>query len=124
YPQFESYNRFAVFDNNKVVKYMIHRSTFFQFIYQKYTEQKSKGVTPDTDILTLGDLLGSTDEKIKNTLTRGIGFISINANLLDAKRVIDATDECQDVFVTQNGKPSEPVLGLITNNRIFGFAKV
>jgi len=124
YPQFESYNRFAVFDKNKVVKYMIHRSTFFQFIYQKYTEQKTSGVTPDTEKLTLGDLLVTNDEKIKNTLTRGIGFISINANLLDAKRVIDATDECQNVFVTQNGKTSEPVLGLITNNRIFGYAKV
>lgn len=124
YPQFEAYNRFAVFDKNKVVKYMIHRSTFYQFIYMKYTELKSQGVAPDTDSLTLSDLLACPDEKIKNTLTRGFGFIALNANLLDAKRVIDATDECQNVFVTQNGKQSEPVLGLITNNRIFGYAKV
>jgi hypothetical protein len=124
YPQFEPYNRFAMFDKNKVVKYMIHRSTFYQFIYLKYNELKSQGKTPDTDTLTLTDLLSCADEKIKNTLTRGIGFISINANLLDAKRVIDATDECQDVFVTESGKPTEPVLGLITNNRIFQYAKV
>ena len=124
YPQFEPYNRFAMFDKNKVVKYMIHRSTFYQFIYLKYNELKSKGKTPDTDTLTLTDLLSCADENIKNTLTRGIGFISINANLLDAKRVIDATDECQDVFVTESGKPTEPVLGLITNSRIFQYAKV
>ena len=124
YPQFEPYKRFAVIDKNKVVKYMIHRSTFFQFIYQKYTEQKLSGEKPDTETLTLADLLCSTDEKIKNTLTRGIGFIPLYANLLDAKRVIDATDECQDVFVTQTGKASEPVLGLVTNSRIFQYAKV
>lgn len=124
YPQFEPYNRFAVFDKNKIVKFMIHRSTFFQFIYLKYTEQKLMGDKPDTEKLTLGDLLAASDEKIKNTLTRGFGFISINANLLDAKRVIDATEECQDVFVTQSGKPSEPVLGLVTNSRIFQHAKV
>ena len=124
YPQFEPYNRFAVFDKNKVVKYMIHRSTFYQFIYMKYNEQKLQGAAPDTDSLTLSDLLSCPDEKIKNTLTRGLGFIALDANLLDAKRVIDATDECQNVFVTENAKPSEPVLGLITNNRIFGYAKV
>lgn len=124
YPQFEPYKRFAVLDKNKVVKYMIHRSTFFQFIYQKYTEQKSKGVVPDTEMLTLADLLSTTDEKIKNTLNRGIGFIQLDANLLDAKRVIDAIEECQDVFVTQTGKSSEPILGLITNSRIFQHAKV
>ena len=124
YPQFEPYKRFAVFDKSKVVKFMIHRSTFFQFIYLKYSEQKAKGETPDTETLTLADLLTTTDEKLKNTLTRGIGFIPLDANLLDAKRVIDATDECQDVFVTQTGKASEPVLGLITNNRIFTYAKV
>ncbi|MEA4937797.1 MAG: hypothetical protein VB102_14355 [Paludibacter sp.] len=124
YPQFESYNRFAVLDKNEVVKYMIHRSTFYQFIYLKYNEYNKNGAPTETDKLTLDDLLKCTDEKIKNTLTRGIGFVSYNANLLDAKRVIDATDECQDVFVTQNGKPSEPVLGLITNNRIFQYAKV
>lgn len=124
YPQFEPYNRFAVLDKNKVVKYMIHRSTFYQFIYLKYNEFKSKGETDDTDKLILDDLLKCTDEKIRNTLSRGIGFVFLDANLLDAKRVIDATDECQDVFVTQNGKPAEPVLGLITNNKIFEYANV
>jgi hypothetical protein len=124
YPQFEPYSRFAVFDKNKVVKFMIHRSTFYLFIYFKYTELKAQGKTPDTDNLTLADLLACTDEKIKNTLTRGIGFIALNANLLDAKRVIDATEECQDVFVTESGKALKPVQGLITNNRIFQYAKV
>lgn len=124
YPQFEPYKRFAVLDKNKVVKYMVHRSTFYQFMYRIYSDQKASGLVPDTDTLTLNDLLNTTDEKIRATLNRGIGFISLDANLLDAKRVIDATEECQDVFVTQNGKSSEPVLGLVTNNRIFGYAKV
>lgn len=120
YPQFEPYNRFAVMDKNKVVKYMIHRSTFYQFIYNSITGEQATAA----DALTLADLLACTDEKIKNTLTRGIGFVSVNANLLEAKRVVDATEECQDVFITQSGKSSDAVLGLITNNRIFQYAKV
>ena len=75
-------------------------------------------------LFLLVELLACTDEKIKNTLTRSIGFIPIKSNLLEAKRVIDATEECQDVFVTESGKASEPVQGLITNNRIFQYAKV
>lgn len=124
YPRFKDYNRFAVFDLNKVIKYMIHRSTFFEFIYLKYTDFKKEGKNPDNEILILDDLLTYNNEKIKKTLSRGFGFVSINATLLDAKRVIESIDECKDVFVTENGKSTEPVLGLITNNLIFENAKV
>jgi len=124
YPRFKEYNRYAVFDKNKVIKYMIHRSTFFEFIYLKYTDFKNEGKNPDNEILTLDDLLTYNNEKIKNMLSRGFGFVSINATLLDAKRVIDSIDECKDVFITENGKSTEPVLGLITNSLIFEKAKV
>ena len=122
--EFKNYNRFAVFDENKVVKYMIHRPTFYEFIYLKSAEAKKQGTTIDTDKLVLDDLLTYNDEKIKNTLTRGFGFVPLDATLLDAKRVIDSINECQDVFVTQSGTSTEPVLGLITNSRIFEKARV
>jgi len=124
YPRFKDYNRFAVFDQNKDVKYMIHRSTFFEFIYLKSAEFKQENKGQDTDTLILEDLLNYNDEKIKNTLTRGFGFAAVDATLLDAKRAIDSIDECNDVFITQTGKSTEPVLGLLTNNMIFEKAKV
>jgi len=37
---------------------------------------------------------------------------------------MDAMKECQDVFITENGKKDEPVLGLITNVRLMDNATV
>lgn len=124
YPRFKDFNRFVVFDQNKAVKYMIHRSTFFEFTYLKYIDFKKEGKNPYNETLTLNDLLTYNNEKIKNTLTRGFGFVSIESCLLDAKKVIDSIEECFDVFITQTGKSTEPVMGLITNNMIFNKAKV
>jgi len=124
YPQFAPYNRFSVLDAGKVVKFMIHRGLFYQFIYARTTEPAPDGTTADGTKLTLKDLLDSTDERFQNPLKRGIVFINVDANLLDAKHKMDAVEECYDVFVTQNGKPTEPVLGLITNNRLLEYSKM
>jgi len=121
YDRFKPYNRFAVMDKQSVVKYMIHRGLFYQFIYEYNILNK---ITDNKDKPLLSELLNSVDDRFRKPLTRGIGFISVGANLLDAKRVMDATEECFDVFVTQNGKADEPVMGLLTNNRIFEYAKV
>lgn len=123
YERFKPYNRFAVLDKNMVVKYMIHRGMFYQFLYNSF-HSKTESSENKLNSITLKDLLETNDEQFKKTLNRSIGFISIDANLLDAKRVMDATEECFDVFVTQTGKNTEPILGLLTNNRIFQFAKV
>jgi len=121
YPQFEKYSRFAVLDQKKAIKNMIHRNTFFEFVFLKVSEGKNNN---EINKLKLKDLLNETNDSIKNTLTRGYGFVSINSTLLDAKKAIDSIAECQDVFITETGKPSEPVLGLVTNNMIFEKAKV
>lgn len=121
YPQFEKYNRFAVLDKNKCLKFMIHRTTFFEYVFLKVSQGKTND---EINKLTLNDLLTETNTSIKNTLTRGYGFVTITATLLDAKKVIDSIDECTDVFVTETGKNTDPVLGLVTNNMIFEKAKV
>ncbi|MBP1676671.1 MAG: hypothetical protein H6Q20_1230 [Bacteroidetes bacterium] len=124
YDRFKPYNRYAVFDNNNVVKFMIHRGLFYQYIYVRTTEPDQEGNLAESNKLTLKDLIESPDERFKTPLQRGIVFINIEANLLEAKHKMDAVDECEDVFITQNGKPTESVLGLITNNRIMELAKV
>lgn len=124
YPHFEPYNRFAVFDSSKVVKCMIHRGLFYQYIYVRTTEPDANGALADSSKLTLNDLIGSKDPRFANQLQRGIVLIGLEANLLEAKNKMDAVDECNDVFVTQTGKATEPVLGLITNNLILEHAKV
>jgi hypothetical protein len=46
------------------------------------------------------------------------------ATLIDAKNAMDTMKECMNVFITENGKIEEPILGLITNNRLLEVAKV
>jgi len=120
YKRFKDYNRFSVFDKFKVVKYMIHRSTFFEYMYDNSLLPADKTIKDPV----LDNLLTSTDDKFKNVLTRGFGFVCVEATVLDAKKVIDSIDECKDVFITQTGKPTEPVLGLLTNTMIFEKAKI
>lgn len=126
-PIFREYFRMAFLTPEKILKYIIHKSTLAIFIVEK-TQAKSMDGTPvkvEAEILTLQDLIQyeNSESRIPAMLKRGYGFVSIGACLLDAKKIIDSLPECQDVFVTQNGKENEPVLGLITNNMILEKAK-
>lgn len=121
YERFRIYNRYAIFDQKKVLKFIIHRSVFYQFISQNVTEGKSND---EIKQLTLQNLIDNSNNEIKSMLYKGYNFIPSNASLLDAKKAMDSIPECQDVFITETGKPSEPVLGLITNNILMEKAKV
>lgn len=118
---FKNFNRFPILDNNKVLMYIIHRSLFDQFISGK--------VENDINIneikkITLNDLLEKSEGKIKDILSKGFSFIKPGDTLLQAKNKMDAVVECEDVFITQNGKKEEPVLGWITNKIIAENSKI
>ena len=73
--------------------------------------------------LTFKDLLGfvEADPKLKGIFESSFGFVAVSDTLADAKREMERVAKkmsCNDVFVTQNGKPDEPVLGWITDNTI------
>jgi hypothetical protein len=121
YERFKKYNRFAVFEPDNILKCIIHRSTFHQFIALKVEEGM---MNEAIKALTLNDILNEPNAEIKNILAKGYDFVSQSATLLDAKNAMDAIAECQDIFVSQTGKISEPVLGLITNNIIMEKSKV
>jgi hypothetical protein len=118
---FKEYQRIAFLTAGKVFKYIIHKSTFAMFVTEKYKEQVNSPASDfDPQKLKLRDILEykNPDSRIPDMLQRGYGFVPVGGTLLDAKKIIDAIPECQDVFVTQTGKTSEPVLGLITNNMV------
>jgi hypothetical protein len=121
YERFKKYNRYAIMDQNKILKFIIHRSTFHQFIVQNVGENKTNDEIKN---LTLQNMIDNSNAEIKGMLYKGYNFISVNACLLDAKNAMDAIPECQDVFVTAKGQASEPVMGLVTNNLIMEKAKV
>lgn len=115
---FREYNRFAFINDNKVLQYMIHRISFTNFL----TEEAIVG--KNVNDITFQDLINDSKAKNNNCVLKNSAFVSIDANLLDAKVKMDSIKECKDVFVTTTGNESEPILGLITNNAIFDNAKV
>lgn len=102
--------RVIILDEKDHAKYVIHRDLVSFFITHQVLDGK-----PVAEGLTLKDMynLGSPD--IKNTMDNSVKFIGENANLLEAKNIFQQFKTCQDVFITKNGSPDEPVLGWITN---------
>jgi hypothetical protein len=121
YKRFEGYKRFAVFDNEGVAKYIIHRSLFDQFIASKVNE--GMGIE-DIKNLTLERFIKDSDEAIKDILKNSFAVVSIKASMLEAKVKMDSIPQCLDVFITETGAANERVEGLITNNIILKEANV
>lgn len=113
----EKRNRLPILENN-ILKYIIHLSVFDRFIRNQITR------SADFSLLTIANMAKSTDENIKNSLETGAAFISLEANLFEAKKKMDDNTFCNDVFVTKTGNPTEEVLGWITDKIINENAKV
>ena len=54
---------------------------------------------------------------------KSLGFVSVKATLGEAKATMEKTKNCQDVFVTENGKADEPIIGWLANTDISKHAK-
>jgi hypothetical protein len=106
--------RVILLDENKVAKYVLHKSMIQDFITEYCFSNPSQSVSA----LTFADLKKSTDATVQAILKDGIKFVSENANLSDAKTLIKNYTACNDVFITQNGFEIEPALGWITDKTI------
>jgi len=121
-PDFMKYNRVAIFTGSKQFSLMIHLSTIYRYRSDLIEEHKKS--TEEIDKVILKDMLSNYSAEISRMLGRGYNFVPKTATLLDVKKAMEATPECQDVFITENGKKEEVVIGLITNNRLLENAKV
>ena len=88
---------------------ILFRSTFDRVISNEVLK-----ATPNLN-LTLEDVLKLEDESIKGYIEKGIEFISVDCNLLDARNLIINNKFCLDVIVTANGKRDEEAIGWITD---------
>lgn len=111
--------RIVIFHQKRIVNYVIHQSMLFKFISKKSIEASDSRV--DVSTLKLSEFLEFED--MRKWVQESLAFVSVNSALGDAKRVMEQTEFCQDVFVTQNGKNNEPVLGWLTNNDIARHSK-
>jgi hypothetical protein len=110
--------RLPVWDDGKVMKYMIHRSKITDFISSKVSAPAGSAAAD----LTLKDLIA--DSALKQLFTTSFAAVSPDKTLADAKLVMESTPHCEDVFVTKTGKKEDEVLGWITDNMISDTAKL
>ena len=100
--------RLPVIDGDKKPKYMIHESSL-----NKYKD----GGGQDTDTL---EAFIAAQEAVgaEYGLNKGFVLVSEATPLGEAKRKMDQTPPCQDIFVTKEGTEDEPLTGWISDRRM------
>lgn len=109
--------RLPLFTDRGAIQYIVHVSMVHEFISRKVLEQ-----VPQPADLTFGDLL--KDPALKALFENSKALVAQSATLADAKDAMDATPNCEDVFVTASGKADEPVRGWLTSDMLMEAAKV
>jgi hypothetical protein len=102
------------------IKCVIHMSLLYKFITEKLMQKNGKQV--DISKLSLKDFLAFPG--MKPLVKDSLAFAPLSARLGDAKSAMEENKDCQDVFITANGKPDEPVVGWLTNTDISKNIKV
>jgi hypothetical protein len=105
-----SVKRMPVLLNAGSVVYVIHLSTLAAF-----ADTLRKDISELTE--TVSDLLANADLR---KLIKAFGFVAQDAVLGDARSVMRSTSDCNDVFVTANGRSDEAVIGWLTNTLLAG----
>jgi hypothetical protein len=93
------------------IRQVIHLSVIDAYL-QQHPEPPS--ASPPPTPATLQTFLD--DPEVKKQLAGSFDFVAVTGTLSDVQKAM--TQQCEDVFVTQNGKPAEPVLGWITSDRL------
>jgi hypothetical protein len=123
-------DRLPIFKDNKKTgpaNRVLHRSIIERFITkQALTAKLDAAQMAD---LTLADLMN--DKELGLVVLGSFALVKSEASLADAKNAMDnasaalgSKGNCYDVFVTDNGKADETVIGWITNDIINDNAKV
>jgi hypothetical protein len=102
-------NRVIILDEKDRAKYVIHRDLISFFL----TDQMFKGISGKD--LTLMDMYNQGSIEIRYTMDNSVKFINSASNLLEAKTIMEHQKRCQDIFITNTGLSTEPILGWITN---------
>lgn len=107
-------NRLPVLKADGSAVFIIHLSTLTDFLAQKATVAAAGG-RPITE-LTIADLKTGNSKLYESILK--FAFVKRAATLAEAKSAFESKPGCADVFVTENGKESEAVIGWVTNVEI------
>jgi len=104
--------RLPILRDDHTVLYMLHASSV-----DKYMVDAKKDASD-----TLANMLAHyTTNKIEFTDGHGFVVVSKNTPLKEAKKKMEHVKSCQDIFVTETGNVSEPLLGWVSNVRMAKF---
>ena len=115
------FTRIPILDHKNIATGVIHQSLFFKYIAEKSIDLQKKQQSFDFDSATLEQLLDYGDMRV--LITKTLAFVPVIATVAGAKMAMEQTENCQDVFITQSGSKSEPVLGWLTNVDISGLTE-
>lgn len=102
--------RLPFLDENKKPVYMLHKSSIDSALVEadmKYSEVTIADVT-------LQDLFDKVPS-LKSLALESFGTLGQDATLKAVRAEMNRIKNCQDVFITENGTKSSPVVGWITN---------
>ncbi len=105
--------RIPIVDSTGAPLYLIHKSLVTDYLAACVFKATGK---VDPTSLTLADML--SDPGIRSRAEDSYALVSAASTLAEANNAMSTLNGCNDVFVTSSGKKGEPVLGLLTNNRI------
>jgi hypothetical protein len=103
--------RIPILTESDAVNLVLHDSTIAKFA-------DSVGKKP-SDLLdeTMHDLLAVPDLRSQ---VQAIGYVGPKADLGGARAAMGSVRGCNDVFVTEHGRSTDPVLGWLTNTQLAG----
>lgn len=107
-------SRIPVIDAQRRPLLMIHGSRLDHYIVSDYSENDSL------------DKFADYWEAKGLSLRLGSGFIVVpqTLSIQKAKQKMDSIKACQDIFVTREGSPNEPLIGWVSNLRIAKYLEV
>jgi hypothetical protein len=120
--QFPKSERLVFLSPQKCLRYLIHKSVVERYLSALALDSERLPAGKGVKDVTLRDLLA--DAKSKDLFVNLYAFVKPNQTLADAKTAMDSIPRCGDVFVTENGRSDEPIVGWITDNRILESATV
>ena len=101
-------SRLPITDAERKPRYLIHESSIDKYV--------AAGGAEDDDLATLVDK--QKKEGHEFGLNAGFVLVSENTSLAAAKRKVEAVASCQDILVSKDGSPDEPLTGWISNIRL------
>ncbi len=103
-------SRIPVWDTNRLVRYVVHESMIYKYLAEKPAVPSNP---------TLNDFLNFAIQggSMRN-IVQAIAWVREDDTLAVARQRMASVQNCQDIFVTADGQPTQPVLRWITNNDI------